>query len=111
MVNWKLRFKNKPVLVALIAFVTSVAYQLLAIFNIVPPIAKSQVEEWANLGLDFLLAMGIIVDPTTIGFSDSQRALDRVEPGDNVNTAADEPHISDVSTSLESEGEKEDAKG
>lgn len=75
MLNFKLRIKNKATLIALIAATVAFIYQILGILNIVPPITEEQVNQVIGIVLNLLVALGIIVDPTTKGVKDSQQAL------------------------------------
>lgn len=75
MINWKLRFKNKTTLAAMIVTVISFIYFTLEIFGVAPKFEKDLVVK-AVLGLiDLLAILGIVVDPTTKGVGDSDRAL------------------------------------
>lgn len=74
-INWKLRLQNKTTLVALIALVVSFVYQLLNMFGVVPSVSQSDVMDVLTLLVQILLALGIVVDPTTAGIGDSDNAL------------------------------------
>lgn len=78
--NWILRFKNKTTLVALIAGVIAFVYQGFALFGFVPSISSEQLVEWAGLLVNVLVILGIVVDPTTKGIMDSERAKGYTEP-------------------------------
>jgi phi LC3 family holin len=80
MINWKVRFKNKVWLAAFIALIISFVYQVLAMFDIAPVITQDSVIQAANLVLMMLSAMGVLVDPTTTGITDSRRAMSYTEP-------------------------------
>ncbi len=79
-INWKLRFKNKTVLAALIAAVVTFVYQVLGILGIVPPISEDNIIQFCMMILDFLVIIGVITDPTTAGLYDSDRAMGYEEP-------------------------------
>ena len=79
--NWKLRFKNKATLIAIVAAAVAFVYQILGILHIVPPITKEQVMQVLGIIINILVGLGILVDPTTAGISDSARALTYSEPG------------------------------
>ena len=74
-INWKLRLKNKATLVALIALVASFVYGLLGIFGVTPMISQDAVVHYATMVVDLLVLLGVVVDPTTAGISDSDLAL------------------------------------
>jgi phi LC3 family holin len=78
--NWKVRFKNKTWLAAFIALIISFVYQVLAMFDIVPAITQDSVIQAANLVLMMLSAMGVLIDPTTTGITDSRRAMSYTKP-------------------------------
>lgn len=78
--NWKLRLQNKATLAALIAAVVAFVYQVCAIFGIVPPIAQDNIIMAFGILLNILVALGIVVDPTTAGIGDSEQAMSYDEP-------------------------------
>lgn len=78
--NWKLRFKNKTTLLTLLVTVVAFVYNILGIFNIVPSISQDSVIQIVTLVVNALAMLGIVVDPTTSGVSDSERALQYEEP-------------------------------
>lgn len=79
-INLKLRFKNKAVLLALIAAAASFVYQVFGIIGFVPSISEETIIEWAGIILNLLVGLGIIVDPTTAGIDDSKTAMKYTEP-------------------------------
>lgn len=78
--NWKLRFKNKATLAALIAAVVAFIYQICSILGVVPPVAEDAIIQGIAIILNILVALGVLVDPTTAGVSDSEQALGYDEP-------------------------------
>lgn len=79
-INWKLRIKNKTTLAALIGAIVSMVYIVLGIIGVVPPVSEHEVVEFASLALDILSTIGILVDPTTKGTGDSDRAMGYTDP-------------------------------
>ena len=79
-INWKLRAQNKTTLLALAAAILTFGYTLLGMFGVVPPVSQSDILEVVGLGLNVLVMLGVIVDPTTKGLSDSDRARGYDEP-------------------------------
>ena len=75
MINWKLRFKNKTTLMALIVAVVSGIYGVLAALGITPVIAQGTLMAAISAVVAVLVALGIVVDPTTAGVSDSATAM------------------------------------
>lgn len=80
MINLKVRFRNKAFLATFTSTVLAFIYQMLAMFNIVPPVAQDQVSEILGLAFTMLGALGILIDPTTKGIKDSERAMTYAEP-------------------------------
>ena len=74
-INWKLRLQNKTTLLALIGAVVALVYQVLGIFEIVPAVSEDSVISATAVIINLLVALGVVVDPTTSGVSDSTRAL------------------------------------
>lgn len=74
-INWKARFKNKAFVITFITMIIAFIYSILALFGVVPSIAEDSVTEIVTLIVEFLAMLGILVDPTTDGVSDSSRAL------------------------------------
>ena len=88
MINWKLRLKNKVTLLTLSITVISFVYQILSLLGIVPAIAEETVIQLVTMIINILAMLGIIVDPTTAGLGDSDRALEYEVPyleGDEYN--------------------------
>lgn len=79
-INWKLRLQNKTTLTTLILAIIAFAYQVLGIFGIVPGIDQNTMVNTCGLIINLLVAVGIVVDPTTAGISDSTKALEYTEP-------------------------------
>lgn len=74
-INWTLRLKNKATLTALIGILVAAAYQVLALLGIQSPIEQETVTQIVGLIITALAAVGIVVDPTTAGVSDSKQAM------------------------------------
>lgn len=79
-INWKVRFKNKVWLTALLSFAVSTVYQLLGLFDIMPALTQDAVMQAVAAILQLLSLLGVVVDPTTKGLGDSERALTYAEP-------------------------------
>ena len=75
-INWKLRFKNKATLAAIVAtallFVQQLGFKL-----------PDNISDVANTALTLLVLLGVVNDPTTSGITDSKRALDYQEPSED----------------------------
>ena len=79
-INWLLRLKNKATLAALIPVVLGFIYQVAAILGIAVPVTQDALMQVLLLILNALVALGVVVDPTTQGIGDSKRALTYTEP-------------------------------
>lgn len=74
-INWTVRFKNKVWLTSFVSFVVATLYQLLAMFDVAPIVTQGEVMQIVAAVLQLLSLLGVIVDPTTKGLGDSERAL------------------------------------
>ena len=79
-INWKLRLQNKATLAALIATIVAFVYQALGIFGVVPAISQDEIITGAGIVLNLLVAIGVVVDPTTEGFKDTEQAMGYEKP-------------------------------
>lgn len=79
-INWKLRFQNKTTLTAIVLAFVALVYQVLSLIGIVPPVSESQIVEVVGMVINLLCLLGIVVDPTTSGITDSQQALSYEKP-------------------------------
>lgn len=79
-INWKVRFKNKTWLTMFISLIVGFVFNILKMFDIVPAVTESTIMTAVSQVLTFLGLIGVIVDPTTAGFDDSNRAMSYVEP-------------------------------
>lgn len=74
-INFKVRLKNKAFVVGVATLLISFLYKLLAAMDIVPAVSESEILELMGLVVNMLALVGVIVDPTTEGVSDSDRAM------------------------------------
>ena len=74
-INLKARLQNKTFLVSVITLTASFIYKLLALSDIVPEISENEFLELCGLAVNILALIGVVVDPTTKGLSDSDRAM------------------------------------
>lgn len=80
-INWKVRFKNKVWLGSFLSLIIGFVYSMLALFDVFPEVVtESVVLQLLNNILTFLGLIGVLIDPTTVGIGDSNRALNYVEP-------------------------------
>ena len=74
-INFKARLKNKTFLISAGVLIVSFVYSLLALFDIVPSVGEKQITELLTMAVNMLALAGVVVDPTTNGFNDSERAM------------------------------------
>ncbi|MGK4115756.1 phage holin [Lysinibacillus capsici] len=82
-INWKVRLKHKPFLVGAFALMLLIIQQIGALSGFDTTIYNERVTELFNTVLAFLVLIGVIVDPTTPGTNDSDRAMSYKRKGDN----------------------------
>lgn len=80
-INWKVRLRNKTWLASLLALIVSFVYDLLAMMEVVPAISEDWLMSVIQTVLTLLTALGVVIDPTTAGAGDSDRAMLYDEPG------------------------------
>lgn len=84
-INWGNRFKNKTVLLSLVAAVALFANQITQAFGLD---YSAQVEQAVNIAgsvITLLVGLGIVVDPNTKGVADSGLAQTYTKPRDDKN--------------------------
>lgn len=81
-INWKVRLKNKTFWLAIIPAVLLLVQQIVGLFGVVIDFTPLQNQLVTIIGTVFsiLAILGIIVDPTTKGVSDSKQVLTYTEP-------------------------------
>ena len=79
-INWAVRFRNKVWLGSFLSLIVGFVYNMLALFDVIPAVTQSLVLQLLNQVLTFLGLIGVIVDPTTAGIQDSDRAMTYREP-------------------------------
>lgn len=89
--NLKLRLKNKATLLALILAAVSFVYQVCGIIGVVPPVSEDTVTQLIGVIANLLVGLGVLVDPTTSGVTDSTQALAYDAPRSDL----DESHADD----------------
>lgn len=74
-INWKARFKNKTFVITFLTLVIAFVYQILALFGVVPPISEQSLVNVFTMLVNILAFVGVVIDPTTDGMNDSDRAM------------------------------------
>ena len=83
--NWKVRFRNKTWLSMFISLIVGFVFNILKMFDIVPTVTENLIMNIVGQVLTFLGLIGVIVDPTTVGVADSNRAMTYETPWDDNN--------------------------
>lgn len=81
--NWKVRFKNKLWLGSFISAILAIIYTILDVCGVFPTMSEAHLSRLIESVLLLLSLVGVIVDPTTAGFNDSNRACHYDEPWDD----------------------------
>ena len=79
-INWKVRFKNVAWLTMFISLIVGFVFNILKMFDIFPAVTENQIMEVVSNVLTFLGLIGVLVDPTTAGLADSNRAMSYNDP-------------------------------
>lgn len=82
-INWKVRVKNPVFWATVIPALVGFVYTLLGAFDIVPAISSDEVINYITLTISALTTLGVLVDPTTKGVGDSERAQTYESPADS----------------------------
>ena len=79
-INWRVIFRNRIWLGSFLSLIVGFVYSMLALFDVYPEVTQNHIVQLVNQVLTFLGLIGVIVDPTTAGIGDSERALQYEEP-------------------------------
>lgn len=79
-INWKVRLKHKPFLVALFSALVLFVQQVAAAFGFDTTVYNEQVSTIFFSLLGILVLLGVVIDPTTKNISDSDNAKQYKEP-------------------------------
>jgi len=79
-INWKVRFKNATWLSMFISLIVGFVFNMLKLFGVVPVVTENAIMNIVSQVLTFLGLIGVLVDPTTAGIGDSERAMGYDEP-------------------------------
>ena len=100
-INWRVRFKNKTWLLTFIAAVLTLVYRTLNVLGITPHVAQEQLVELATMLVGILVLLGVVIDPTTKGGSDSNVAMTYKTPNDDSHKADIRPVANDKAINYE----------
>lgn len=81
-INWMVRIKNKQFWLALIPALALVAQAIATVFGYTIDLTTmvGKLQAVVNAVFTLLVILGIVVDPTTSGVGDSERALGYLKP-------------------------------
>ena len=84
-INWSVRLRNKNFWLAVVPALALLFQAFANIFGIKLEFGETidKILVFINVLFAFLVLIGIVNDPTTVGFSDSTRALGYEEPHDD----------------------------
>ena len=75
-INLKVRFKNPVFWLTVIPAVVTLVYTILGAFDVVPSLSQDVVVNIVTTLISALTTVGVLIDPTTKGVGDSERALE-----------------------------------
>ena len=80
-INWKIRVKNPVFWATLIPATATFIYTVLALLGIAPTIDEHTLTNGLLAVVTGLSTVGVLVDPTTKGINDSERAMNYEDLG------------------------------
>lgn len=75
--NLKVRLRNKTFVISMLSVIVAFVYQVLGILGIVASVSQDKVINILIFIINILAGFGVLVDPTTDGFKDSDRVLNK----------------------------------
>lgn len=81
-INWKVRIKNKAFWLSMVPTVLLLVQQIISLFGLTVDFTQiqSQIISIISTVFTILAILGIVIDPTTNGVTDSQQALTYDKP-------------------------------
>ena len=79
-INLKVRMKNPVFWLTIIPALATFAYTLAGLFGVVPAISEEVLVNALTAIVTALTTLGVLVDPTTKGLDDSERANQYTKP-------------------------------
>lgn len=79
-IRWRLRFKNPTTILSMLGVLLTLAYTVLDTLGIIPKVADGTVNAIFVAVMQILALLGVTIDPTTKGLSDSAQALTYTKP-------------------------------
>ena len=78
--NFRVRFKNPVFWATAIPAVVGCVYTIIGLVGIAPKISENELINALSAVVSALTVLGVLVDPTTKGVQDSERAMTYTEP-------------------------------
>lgn len=75
--NLKVRLRNKTFVISMLSVIVAFVYQVLGLLGIVASVSQDKVINILVFIINILAGFGVLVDPTTDGFKDSDRVLNK----------------------------------
>lgn len=75
--NLKVRLRNKTFVISMLSVIVAFIYQVLGLLGIVASVSQDKVINILVFIINILAGFGVLVDPTTDGFKDSERVLNK----------------------------------
>lgn len=75
--NLKVRLRNKTFVISMLSVIVAFVYQVLGLLGIVASVSQDKVINILMFIINILAGFGVLVDPTTDGFKDSDRVLNK----------------------------------
>lgn len=75
--NLKVRLRNKTFVISMLSVIVAFIYQVLGLLGIVASVSQDKVINILMFIINILAGFGVLVDPTTDGFKDSDRVLNK----------------------------------
>lgn len=82
-INWRVRLKNKAFWLTVIPAILTVLYAVFDLVGVIPALERETLLKAVYALFSVLSVLGIVIDPTTKGISDSERAMGYTEPYDD----------------------------
>lgn len=79
-INWKVRLRHRQFWLSMVSLLIILGKQIASLFGYDIGAISEEIQQIIETILMILVILGVIVDPTTSGISDSKEALDYKEP-------------------------------
>jgi phi LC3 family holin len=83
-INLKARMRNKTFVISSSVLIISFIYGLLSLLGVAPRVSEKQITDLVYMAVNILALLGVVVDPTTKGINDSERAMSYYTDSDEI---------------------------